>query len=337
MLAHAGAECANCLDAKPFDITIDVSDAVRRARTPRSELVAVVLALGEDGELSRAEHVGLPAPRLVGPTFESEAPIALGAHGADVAAAQRLLHKLGFAEVCGRVDGELGPHMAAALKLYQRSHGLERSGALDAAVRASLVRTRFDLHSELPGEDDTPRRTPQGELLSEAARVPYHVGVSPGYLPRARALEEITSAFAQWADAGGVKFVRVAERADALIVVEWSDNTRQNELRFDGPGGALAIVDVPSGAQAGPQPAPWHLTLDASERWTLQGEPEPRPGSFVLLPVVLHEVGHLLGLAHSAATADEVMSPYYEPGRVRLSARDRARAHALQSPQRFSR
>lgn len=52
------------------------------------------------------------------------------------------------------------------------------------------------------------------------------------------------------------------------------------------------------------------------------------PPSFWLAPTILHELGHVLGLTHSARAAD-VMSAYYVPDRVTLSEHDLARVRAL--------
>ena len=83
----------------------------------------------------------------------------------------------------------------------------------------------------------------------------------------------------------------------------------------DGPGASLASA------------TPSTLTFDFAELWVLQGTADPRPSSFFMLPVALHEVGHCLGLAHSRAYAD-VMGPYYVAKKVALSDNDRARARA---------
>ena len=49
---------------------------------------------------------------------------------------------------------------------------------------------------------------------------------------------------------------------------------------------------------------------------------------FALLPVAIHEIGHVLGLAHSEQPAD-VMSPFYRRDRVTVSPNDAARVRAV--------
>jgi N-acetylmuramoyl-L-alanine amidase len=54
----------------------------------------------------------------------------------EVSGVQARLNNLGF--YCGEVDGKLGPRTKAALKSFQKEHGLPETGEADAATRAEL-------------------------------------------------------------------------------------------------------------------------------------------------------------------------------------------------------
>ena len=107
----------------------------------------------------------------------------------------------------------------------------------------------------------------------------------------------------------------MAQNAPDLTM--WVDNSgsADNLLRFDGPGGTLA--------QAGKN----FIHLDAAKLWGVRGAPT-KPGAFMIFSVVLHEMGHVMGLAHSKS-ADDVMSPYYRPELVALTENDASRAKAV--------
>ena len=119
---------------------------------------------------------------------------------------------------------------------------------------------------------------------------------------------------------------KLAESESADLVIGWSDHSKTNEKKFDGPGGKLAEADKSS------------IQLDSAEQWLLHGvgwaghihgartelEKGASPG-FFLAPVLLHEIGHSLGLTHDVKDQSEVMAPHYDAEKVILTPRDKER------------
>ena len=81
------------------------------------------------------------------------------------------------------------------------------------------------------------------------------------------------------------------------------------------------------------------IAFDSSEKWELQDGPHKErewlpweDQYFKLLPVAIHEIGHVLGLTHSEEPLD-VMSPYYLEDRIELTGNDKRRVKELMNVQ----
>jgi len=77
--------------------------------------------------------------RAAGEASPSASPAAVLSPTGDIAAAQQRLKDRGY--YAGPVDGAMGPRTAAALRAYQRDHGLHATGQLDAQTASALNET----------------------------------------------------------------------------------------------------------------------------------------------------------------------------------------------------
>ena len=100
-------------------------------------------------------------------------------------------------------------------------------------------------------------------------------------------------------------------------------NIAMTVANLGGPGGVLADSQLPCGASPS---AMMRQRYDSSELW-YAGEGTPPAGRISLRAVVLHELGHALGIEHLSPNGPmAVMQPYYRPDVLDLLPPDIAQA-----------
>lgn len=118
---------------------------------------------------------------------------------------------------------------------------------------------------------------------------------------------EVESALAAWSAVADLTFVEVADVGEAFnAAVQLSGDLRFGGHAFDGAGGTLAHGFFPptNGASAAGD-----MHFDTGDCWeaALDGSGD---GCFNIFQVTAHELGHALGLAHTAVPGS-LMNPFY--------------------------
>jgi hypothetical protein len=151
------------------------------------------------------------------------------------------------------------------------------------------------------------------------AELRYHIANSPGDIPLEQVTGEIRRALGAWAQHGNVRFAPALDaQGDATIAIRFARGSHGDAYPFDGQGRVLAHTFYPS--PPNPEPLAGDMHLDADETWGIGVNTD-------IYTVVLHELGHALGIGHSDQPG-AVMYPYYR-SLTALSADDIAAVQSL--------
>lgn len=113
----------------------------------------------------------------------------------------------------------------------------------------------------------------------------------------------VTTAFSMWSSVANLTFIQVPDDGNPFNGPTSSGDIRIGLEAFDGPGGTLAHGFFPP---INGNTAAGDIHFDIAEIWKIGFG----GGGFDIVQVLAHELGHALGLGHSAV-ANSLMGPFY--------------------------
>lgn len=198
-----------------------------------------------------------------------------------------------------------------AIKIFQKYHSLNVSGILDKETLTLMSQPRCEVPDILHNNNIT-----QSAIQINSTNFHSHFTFFPGNskwpiskyhltytfldnFPN-NFIAPVTNAMEQWGMFSKFTFSAAARSQTADITFNFMRGNHGDGYPFEGKGGALAHAFGPPDGR---------VHFDADESW-VDGSVS---GSFNVGMVVLHELGHVLGLGHST-TRDAIMWPYMNAG-----------------------
>ncbi|KAJ8436331.1 hypothetical protein Cgig2_005255 [Carnegiea gigantea] len=212
--------------------------------------------------------------------------------------------------------------LESAVSHYQSKLGLPVTGKIDAETLHLIMTPRCgvsDSHSHA-----------QAAVLRQTRRFEYFNGrprwVKPapvtltyafsadhtvGYISKDEIRAVFSRAFARWARVIPMNFTEVEKYSTADVKIGFYRGDHGDGEPFDGVLGVLAHAFSPESGK---------LHLDGAETWAVDFRKERSRVAVDLESVVTHEIGHVLGLAHSTVK-DSIMYPNLSPRTKKVNLR----------------
>ncbi|XP_021842783.2 metalloendoproteinase 5-MMP-like [Spinacia oleracea] len=221
------------------------------------------------------------------------------------------LAKFGYLEnqVVFENDNLFDEKLEKAIKTYQRNYKLSVTGHLDGATITQMMKPRCGCPDIINGRNTMRNKDMYRTSLyvlgnttwpSSKYNLTYKIQINASVTGTQNMRSIVEESLRKWAQYSPFTFLEVTDGSQTDLIFEVSQD-RGDGTPFDGHGGLLALSSYPTGG--------WSH-YDPSESWTSD---DPRPDQMDLYSVVLHEIGHLLGVDHTSVQS-AVMFPIINAG-----------------------
>lgn len=190
-----------------------------------------------------------------------------------------------------------------AILVLQRTYGLPETGELDENVRVFLLNP----HCTVPDQEG-PAALRAGNIPWRSPNLAYRFLSWPPDLAEDQVRQAFRNACDTWEAVSPLRFREVDANADMRI--EFGKGGHGCHWPFDNAGGTLAHAFYPDWEK----PLRGDIHVDTSETWSVAAV--PAAGTRDLEAVLLHEIGHAVGLVHNANQHSVMFANYNGPVRA---------------------
>ena len=226
------------------------------------------------------------------------------------------LRRFGYLSDSTRSDNLLDETTKSGILRFQETMGLQLTGSLDEQTIGMMESPRCgvpDLFPEI-GINQSSRYVFVGCSFQSKKRIlTYAFDNATADIAGDGEREAIRKSFKTWQDVISIDFIEVDSLSSADFRIAWHEGNHGDGSSFDGAGNILAHAFFPAscgGVHAG------KCHFDEAETWGIGHQVGVRD----VETVALHEIGHLLGLAHSSSP-NAVMYASYS-GQLRTLSQD---------------
>ena len=214
-------------------------------------------------------------------------------------------------------DDNFDELLESAIKTYQLNYNLKVTGSLDAETISVMSESRCGVADSINGKSrmksgkkqNHPRRSGSfhavsryvffdGEPKWPPSKTQLTYALAPG--TRTDASGPVAQAFSTWASVTNFTFIEVQDYNNADLQISFQTGDHGDGNPFDGPNGILAHAFTPTDGR---------FHYDGAENWAVGA----KDNTFDLGTLALHEIGHLLGFAHTSV----IMFPTIDSGKVK--------------------
>ncbi|KAG9452285.1 hypothetical protein H6P81_005189 [Aristolochia fimbriata] len=217
---------------------------------------------------------------------------------AGIAELKRYLNRFGYVVTpeATNFSDSFDDRFSAAVSKYQSNLGLTVTGRLDSDTISSMTTPRCGV-SDAPSAGPVLRSTRRYQFFPGQprwTRSSLTYAFSPAnaapYLDPSEVRNVFRRAFSRWAAVIPVTFEETPDYLSADVKIGFYGGDHGDGEPFDGVLGVLAHAFSPENGR---------FHLDAAETWSLDFGSERSRSAVDLESVATHEIGHVLGLAHT--------------------------------------